>query len=574
MTGIDIASMPSEVARRDGTAGRRVVTATPRRASDQTRRRVRLAIGAFVLAYLVVVGRLVMFGVMGPGIDNDSGNAVIAAGRPDLLDRNGEILATDITRASVYAEPRNIQDPDEATELLTSVLPDLDAKALRTKLSGNAGFIWVKREVTAKQQDQIHDLGIPGIGFMRESKRFYPGGPTASHLLGLVDIDNHGIAGMEKYVDDHWLGALRQAGFARGDELAPVKLSIDIRVQHILRDELEAGMQRYRAVGGAGVILNIHTGEVLAMASLPDFDPNDPVDAHRPDRLNRASAGAFELGSVFKSFTFAMAFDTGAVSMDDKIDATHGIRVGRFTIDDFHAKHRVLTVPEVFTFSSNIGAARMALKVGADRQQEYLRRFGLLTRENTEIPEVATPILPAKWSDLTVMTVAFGHGIAVTPLQVVAADAALMNGGMLIPPTFLPRTREEADKLAVRVVKPETSEKLRYLFRLNVLQGSGRNAAVPGYLVGGKTGTAEKVENGRYSATKRLNSFLAAFPMDDPQFAVLVVLDDPQPEKPGEGAVAAMNTAPVVAAVIRRAAALLGVKPRLEEENGAVVVSN
>src|SRR5262249_9519739 len=285
-------------------------------------------------------------------------------------------------------------------------------------------------------------------------------------------------------------------------------------------------------------ILNVHTGEVLAMASLPDYDPNDPVDALKPDRLNRMSAGVYELGSVFKSFTFAMALDSGKWTLNDRVDATHRLRVGHFTIDDFHAKHRVLTLPEVFIYSSNVGAAKMALRVGADGQRTYFGRLGLLRKPTIELPEVAPPMIPSRWSDLTTITAAFGHGIAVTPLQVAVADAALLKGGKWIPPTLMPRTREEADKLAVQVVKPETSAQLRYLFSLNVEKGSGTRAAVPGYLVGGKTGTAEKVEGGRYSGTKRLNSFLAAFPMDDPQYAVLVVLDEPKPEKDGSAATA------------------------------------
>jgi cell division protein FtsI (penicillin-binding protein 3) len=319
-------------------------------------------------------------------------------------------------------------------------------------------------------------------------------------------------------------------------------------------------MDRYTAIAAAGIILDVHTGEVLAMVSLPDFDPNDPADALKPDRLNRITAGVYELGSVFKSFTFAMALDSGAVGMSDRIDATSAIRVGRFTIEDYHGKHRVLSVPEVFIYSSNIGAARMALKVGTEGQRAYLERFGFFDRPETNLPEVAKPIVPKKWSELTAMTVAFGHGLAVTPLQVAVADAALVNGGKLIPPTLVPRSRAGAQ--------------LRYLYRLNVEKGSGRRAEVPGYLVGGKTGTAEKVENGRYSANKRLNSFLAAFPMDDPQYAVLVVLDEPHAEKGGGGTTAASNAAPTVSAVIRRAAALLGVEARPAQTDGAILVSN
>jgi cell division protein FtsI (penicillin-binding protein 3) len=523
------------------------------------RRRIRVVVGVFALAYLALIGRLVMFGIDTP--DDGRGydpNTAIATSRPDIVDRNGEILATDITMSSLYAEPRNILDPDEATELITSVLPDLDATALRQKLSTNAGFAWIKREITPEQQRQIHSLGIPGIGFLSEKRRFYPGGPTASHLLGLVNIDNQGISGFEKYIDDHGLNDLHAAGFARGGDLEPVRLSVDLRVQHILRDELANAMEDYRAIGATGVVLNAHTGEVLALASLPDYDPNDPVDALKPDRLNRMTAGAYELGSVFKSFTFAMALDSGAVKMGDMIDASKPIHAGGFTIHDFHGKYRPLTVPEVFIYSSNIGAAHMAMKVGTPGVQEYLKRFGLLTRLQTDLPEVASPILPRRW----------------TPMQTAVADAALVNGGWLIPPTFEPRSETDARAMAAQVIKPEISQQLRYLFRLNVDKGSGKRAGVPGYLVGGKTGTAQKVVNGRYSNSERLNSFLAAFPIDDPKFVVLVVLDDPQAAKEGGGTTAGSNAAPTVGAIIRRSAALLGVEPRKEDGVAALLVSN
>ena len=347
------------------------------------RPRIRLAMIVFSLAFLVIIGRLVSFGLMEPGAGKSGvdPNDAIATGRPDLIDRNGEVLAADIKTASVYGEPRNILDPDEATELITGVLPDLNADALRKRLTGKAGFVWIKREITPKQKAQIHSLGIPGIGFLSENKRFYPGGSTASHILGLVNVDNQGIAGIEKYVDDRWLADLHAAGFARGEELDPVKLSIDIDVQHILHDELAQAMERYKAIAAMGVVLSVHTGEVLAMVSLPDFDPNNPVDANKPDRLNRVTAGVFELGSVFKSFTLATGLDTGAITLNDRIDATSALHIGRFTIHDFHATHRMLTVPEVFTHSSNIGAARIALKFGGAVQQEYLQALRILRQD-------------------------------------------------------------------------------------------------------------------------------------------------------------------------------------------------
>jgi cell division protein FtsI (penicillin-binding protein 3) len=546
------------------------------RANADMRRRIRIAALVFLLGFGVIAGRLVMFGLtpVTSGATAAAADEGLTRSRPDLVDRNGQILATDIKMASVYGEPRNILDPDEATELLTSVLPDLDAGGLRKKLASNAGFVWIKREITPEQQRQIHELGIPGIGFLTESRRFYPGGSTAAHIVGLTNIDNEGISGFEKYVDDHGLSDLHAAGFATTDDIAPVRLSIDIRVQHIIHDEIAQAVDRYHALAGMGVILDAHTGEVLGMASLPDYDPNNPVNAHDPDRLNRMTAGSYELGSVFKSFTFAMAFDSGAVKMSDVIDASTPIKSGGFVIHDFHAKGRPLTVPEVFIYSSNIGAARMAMKVGKEGQQMYLRKFGLLTKLKTDLPEVSSPILPPRWTDLTAMNVAFGQGIAVTPMQTAVADAALVNGGYLIPPTFEPRTLEEARQLAVPVIKPETSAQLRYLFRLNVEKGSGKSAEVPGYMVGGKTGTAQKVVDKRYSDNHRLNSFLAAFPIDDPRYVVLVVLDDPQPEKPGAGATAGSNAAPTVGAIIRRSAALLGVEPRYDNGMTPLLVSN
>jgi cell division protein FtsI (penicillin-binding protein 3) len=340
-----------------------------------------------------------------------------------------------------------------------------------------------------------------------------------------------------------------------------------------MRDELLGAMHRYHAVAATGIVLDVHTGEVLAMSSLPDYDPNRPAEALQPDRLNRMTAGVFEMGSVFKTFTVAMALDSGKVTMADSFDATSAIRSGRFTINDFHGKHRVLSLPEVFIYSSNIGAARIALTAGIDEQRNFLRRVGMMDRVKTQLPETARPLVPGKWAELTAMTIAFGHGISVTPMHTAMAAAALMNGGYLIPPSFLPRSREEAERLAVRVVHQRTSDEMRQLFRTNVVRGSGRRAEVPGYMVGGKTGTAEKIENGRYSKSKRFNSFLAAFPMDDPQYVVLVVIDEPQPEKPGQSATASLNAAPTVAAIIRRSAPMLGVAARDPGQDTALLAS-
>lgn len=546
------------------------------RGGPKNRSRFVIAMGLFVGIYGVIGGRLVMWGVAPTESAAAYGAAdKIMSDRPDLLDRNGEVLATDIKTASLFAEPRRIIDPDEASELLLGVMPDLDPKWLYRRLASNAGFVWLRRELTPGQQQAVLDLGIPGIGFRTEKRRFYPGGTTAGFIVGHTNVDNQGTAGMEKYIDDQGYRALQDAGLAVGTDLEPVKLSLDLRVQHIVRDELAAAMARYKAIAAGGVVLDVHTGEVVAMTSLPDYDPNQPSQALDKDRMNRMSAGLFEMGSTFKAFTTAMALDSGKVKITDSFDATRPIRMGGFTISDFHGKRRVLSVPEVFIYSSNIGSAKEAEAVGIEGHQEFLTRVGLLSRMKTELPEVATPTQPKVWKQINSVTISFGHGVSTTPLNTAVAAAALMNGGKLIPPTFLPRSRAEAEAVATRVLSEKTSDEMRYLFRLNVAdqRGSGNKADVTGYRVGGKTGTANKVVNGRYSDTKKFNAFLSAFPMDNPRYVVLVVIDEPQPEDGQYYATAGMNAAPTVGNIIRRSATLLGVRPEFGEEGKSLLVS-
>jgi cell division protein FtsI (penicillin-binding protein 3) len=527
--------------------------------------RVAVAMAGFCLLYGALAARLVFLGVSAGDIEDSGQSLALSASqaRPDIVDRNNETLATDIKTAALFAEPRYIIDPDEATELIATVLPDLDRDRLRQVLSTDAKFAYIRREITPRQQQAIHKLGIPGIGFRVENRRFYPGGAAAAHVLGTVNIDNQGIAGIEKYIDRSFLDDLQAAGFAADHAMEPVRLALDLRVQHVVRDELREAMERYQSIAAVGIALDVNTGEVLGMSSVPDFDSNNRDEALDPNKMNRASVGVFEMGSTFKGFTVAMALDGGAANVHDSFDATHGLTVGRFTISDFHGKHRWLTVPEIFIYSSNVGAARMALALGTQGQHDYFEKFGLLDTLHTELPESGAPIVPKMpWPKVTTITMSFGHGISVSPLQTAAAGAALINGGFYITPTFLPRSIEQAASIARPILRPETSDTMRKLFRLNVLKGSGRQADVAGYGVGGKTGTAEKVENGRYSSNKRRNAFLAAFPMDAPKYLVLVVLDEPKPEKPGRGATAGSNAAPTAGNIVRRIAPMLGVEPK------------
>ena len=536
----------------------------PARATGQAklaRARIMMLAGGLVICYAAIFARLTYFD-MEPRTDT---SAIppdhVSAARPDIVDRNGELLATDIRTVSMFAEPNRVVDPDEAVEKIASIFPDIDRKSLYKKLADRRShFAWLRRQLTPKEQSEILALGIPAIGFRPEVKRFYPGGRTAAHILGYVDIDNHGVAGMEKYLDMQGLSDLASTGLTSRDQLEPVRLSIDLRVQNVVHDVVSDAIGRYQSQAAGAVILDIHTGEVLAMASAPDFDPNDP-QADVKGWLNRMSNGTDEMGSVFKTFSIAMAIDTGMVKLTDTFDASAPLHYGGFTIhDDRDVPRRVLSIPEIFRYSSNIGTAKMMDKVGMTIQKSYLTRFGLLTKMQTELPEVKAPSQPKVWKKLNSITIAFGHGVATTPMQTAVAGAALIDGGKLIEPSFLPRTQEEAEKTETMIVKKSTSDTIRYLFRLNGEQGTGRAADVPGYHVGGKTGTANKVIHGVYSHKLSFNSFLAAFPMENPKYVVLAFIDQPLTGVHNLN-LAAETAAPMVHDIISRAAPILGIEP-------------
>ena len=531
--------------------------------------RVGLVILGFSVLFLAITARLALLATLPNeqvGLRRATSNAISAA-RPDIVDRNGDVLATDIGVVSVFAEPRKILDKDEATELLTAVLPDLDAKDLRDKLGTKKGFVWVKREITPRQQAEVYRLGIPGIGFLPEHKRVYPNGPAAAHILGFANVDNIGIAGIEKYIDSQGLQDLNGAGLAtEATDLKPVQLSLDLRIQHLLRDELVNGMARFKAIAAAGAIMDVTTGEVLGLVSLPDFDPNNPVDALEKDRINRMNVGVYEMGSTFKALTIAMALDSGKVNINSSFSTAGGMmRFGRQVIKEYHGTGRTLTVPEVFLHSSNMGSIKMALAVGVEGHKAFLRKMMQLDRMTTELPESAAPIVPQRWGEINTATIAFGHGLAVAPIQAMAAVSALVNGGYLIRPTFLKRSQEDAMKVATRVIKPETSEALRFIMRINGEKGSAKKADVPGYFVGGKTGTAEKVIGGRYAKNRNFTTFTAIAPSDKPKYLFLAIYDEPKGYAESGGySTAAWNAGVTTGRLIERAAPLLGLTPRFD----------
>ncbi|MBJ6986622.1 MULTISPECIES: penicillin-binding protein 2 [unclassified Devosia] len=535
-----------------------------------TQARIRWMILAVVMGFGLVGGRLIQLGMVVPdqSIEGQTRDAIMAS-RPPILDRNGLEMAVDIRVPSLYAEPRRIIDVEEAVSKLRTVLPSLDEEWLRKRLTGEKGFVWVQRELTPAIQEQVMRLGIPGIDFITESKRFYPAMSEAAHILGSTNVDNQGIAGIERYVDTDHLSVLQELGLARGNALTPIELSVDMRVQHILHQEMQDSMARYQAIAAAGVIIDIYSGEVVAMASLPDFNPNEPASALVKDTFNRITSGIFEPGSIFKTITIAGALDSGTVRITDKFDARYGVRFGRYTISDFHGKNRILALPEVYKYSSNIGTIRVMQAMGKDNFRAFLSRLKFDERVEFELPEMRSPTIPKSFSEVGAATASFGHGLSVSPLHMVMAHTALLNGGNYIAPTLFKRSIADAEKLYEPVVSAQTSEYVRYLMRLNAISvggsGSQMNKLALGYRVGGKTGTAEKVVDGRYSSSKVTNFFASAFPLDNPRYAMVVMVDEPKAENERSGTTAGWNAGHMTGRIVQRIAPMLGIAPEFSE---------
>jgi cell division protein FtsI (penicillin-binding protein 3) len=475
---------------------------------------------------------------------------VLPISRADIVDRNGVLLATSLKTASLYADPHQVLDPKDAAARLVQVLPGLSEAEVYQRLTEDKRFVWLYRHLTPHQQYVVNRLGIPGLNFLTEERRVYPAGALAAHLLGFTDIDNRGLAGVEREFDKRL-----------HDSAKPLRLSLDVRIQHAMRVELSRAMHVFRAVGAAGLVQDVRTGEVLAMVSLPDFDPNLPTTIDPETRFNRATLGVYEMGSTFKIFTAAMALDSGKVTLQSGYDATNPIHVARYTIHDDHPKHRWLSIPEIIMYSSNIGAAKMALDVGIDGQRAFLGKIGMLRPAKIELPEVADPLVPNPWREINTMTIAFGHGIAVSPMQLVDGMSAMVNGGVLHTATVL-KCDDPAAVPGKRVISPRTSDEVRRLMRLVVEDGTGKYAEARGFLVGGKTGTAEKVFGKRYKAKALMSSFIGAFPINAPRYIVYAMLDEPSGTKKTFGyATGGWVAAPVVRNVVLRMASILGIRP-------------
>ncbi len=517
----------------------------------------------FALAFLVIAVRLVDLGLVRQGneprLAGGGADKTLATGRADIVDRNGVVLATTLPTVSLYADPRQVRDPLAAAATLAPVLPELSKAEIAAKLGADKAFVWLKRNLTPRQQYEVNRLGIPGLNFQRELDRVYPLGRLTAQVVGFTDVDNNGLAGIERAFDE----VLRSSN-------QTLVLSLDVRVQHILTEELAGTIAEFSAIGGAGLVFDVDSGEVVALVSLPVFDPDNPGTATEDARFNRATLGVYEMGSVFKIFTTAMALDEGVVGLKDGYDVSEPIRVARFTIRDFKPKGRWLSIPEIFIYSSNIGTVHMAMDAGTATQRNFLGRLGLTRAATIELPEVGKPMLPSPWREINTMTIAYGHGLAVSPLQLVRAVAAVVNGGLLRPATLL-RSDPDRPVPGQRVIAEETSRDMSWLMRLVVQSGTGRKANAPGYLVGGKTGTADKLIGGRYSRKARMANFVAAFPMDRPRYVVFIMVDEPKGIKRTYGyATGGWVAAPAVRRVIERMGPLVGLRPRPAAEEAGM----
>lgn len=533
-----------------------------------------LVLGAFLLlAFLSVGFRMGSLAASEPTEPRaTTAGAAILAGRADIVDRNGRILATNLITHSLYAQPPQMVDPVQAALQLERIFPDLDAGVLKKQFSGKRKFVWIKKRISPEQMQQVHDIGEPGLLFGPREMRLYPNGKLAAHVLGGTSFGREGVdaaeivgvAGVEKAFDH----TLRDP--ARGDQ--PLELSLDLSIQSATEQVLAGGMRLLKARGAAAILMDAHTGEVIAMTSLPDFDPNsrpNPLLAGVPadsPLFNRAVQGVYELGSTFKTFAISQALDEGLVTPNTMIDTKGPLHWGRYRIHDFHNYGNQLSVTEVVVKSSNIGTARIAMDIGAERQQDFLGKLGLLESTPIELVEApgAKPLLPKKWSEISTMTISYGHGLSASPLHLATAYATILNGGTRVRPTILKSTEVPKGE---RVISQATSQIMRGLLRQVVVRGTATFAEVEGYEVAGKTGTADKPKEhgGGYYDDKVVATFAGAFPASDPKYVIVVTLDEPVETSGDEPRRTAGWTAvPVAAEIIRRVAPLLGMRPAIE----------
>jgi len=527
------------------------------KAEDDTRIRIFFVLTLFAVAFLVLA-----VGATRAALFSDAGRGggyvgAVGAARADLVDRNGAMLAADLLHYGLYVDPREIWDADEVRRALRAALPDINRQRLEKVLRGERrGFVIAG--LTPEQRARVHALGLPGVSFEPEERRVYPLGRTAAHLIGFADTGGVGLAGAERALND-----VIRAG-APGK--AAVPLSIDLRVQAALEDELYKAAAEFQPRGAVGVVTNVHTGEILGLASYPTYDPNQVAKASDDAKLNRAAASIYEMGSTFKAFTVAIGLDTGVATPSSTFDARQPFQLGYRTIKDYHAARKILTLVEVFQHSSNIGTAKLAESIGGERLSKYFADLGLTRPAKVELMESARPLTPRKWDMDAVASTSFGHGMNVSPLAVTSAMGALLNGGYLVPLTI--RKLEPGQRpQGQRAISEQTSLQMLQIMRANVIGGSGKSANAPGLSVGGKTGTGEKYDPAirGYSTQRQVSSFAAVFPTSGPveadRYFVLILLDEPHGTAKTYGySTGGWVAAPAAGRVIDRIAPFLHVK--------------
>jgi cell division protein FtsI (penicillin-binding protein 3) len=511
------------------------------------RRRLVIVLCGLLLVMLVIAGRLVQLSLGEMGSDPYVPEAVPK--RADIVDREGRLLATDLMTYSVYANPSRLKNPEETAKALCRVFSAQECALIRNQLNSKKHFVWIARYLTPKQFYAINYLGLPGIESFYEPRRIYPKARLAAHLIGYTDIDRRGLSGIERAFDKNLV-----------DRTTPLVLSVDSRIQDLSMRALKEAIEKHKAVAGMVVVASVKTGDVLALGSYPDFDLNAVQQATEDQKLNRPVTGVYEMGSTMKSFSIATALDVGAITMTDTFPVGEPVKIGRFTIRDFKPKKGNMTATEVMIHSSNIGTAHIISHVRGEDQQRFLKNFGLLDPAKVPFDEIGKPMLPENWSEVYRTTVAFGHGLSISAMQVIQGFSALVNNGMMVPLHF---EKTVGPVTGVPVIKPETSAMMRTILRAVVASGTGGKSDVPGYEVGGKTGTAEKITGRGYSRNKRIASFIAAYPMSDPQVVIYAMVDEPVPTKDTYGyATGGWVAAPVVAKIVEQASPLLGIIPK------------
>ena len=536
------------------------------------RQRIIFSLCCFVLAYIILCAR-VSYVCLSKGINIDTAIASEQLAeeeflhlknpvkRADILDRNGEIIATSLPTVNLYANAKKIKNPRDVAEKLNYIFPEVSFERFYDLLTRKTTFVYLKRNLSPAQQSQVNNLGIPALEFENFEKRIYPHKNLFAHVLGNTNIDNVGISGLEKYMNERLITSTK-----------PLYLSVDLGIQNTIRDALIEGVKQFNAEGAAAILMDVRSGQIVALTSVPDFDPNENIKVGEREMFNFATKGVYEAGSVFKVFNTALCLESGKVKVTDRFDTSRPVYFGKARVSDPHGSHKMLTPEDILVESSNIGSTLEVMQVGKKFQRQFFQRINMDKELSAlELPEVARPLFlnANRWTNHTMATISYGYGISTTPMHIISAFAAVVNGGMYFEPSLLLQRHREGR----RVVSEKTSESMRHLLRAVVVRGTGRRANVEGYQVFGKTGTADKLENGRYNHKKSISTFISGFPESNPQYALLVVVDDPKGSKETFGHTeAGWNAVPITKNIITSVAPQLNVQVDFDIEKQKNIV--